>query len=136
MPAKIVWLDHAATDVPSDPTSDPSVLVELDFGDVVAPGEKTLPFRIGNVGDATAEDVTLTMIGTSNDLAYGWKYLSVDGGMTFGPEPLSSTSALVGHLAPGALSDPLLLKSKPPAISGAVMSGIHTSTLVVDYLYV
>lgn len=136
MPAKLVWLDPAASDVPVDPASDPSLLVELDFGEIVAPGEKTLPFKLGNVGDSAAEDISLTMIGPSNDLSYGWKFLSTDGGATFGSEPLSKAYAMVGNLAPGTLSDALFLKSRPPAISDSVPTGDHVSTLVVDYIYV
>lgn len=133
MPAKLVWLDPTVTTVASNPTP----LTSLDFGNIVAPGFKTLAFKLGNIGDAAAEDVTLSIYSPEGDLAYSWKHLSVDGGVTFSP-PLSEMPGgmIVANLAPQSVSGPIYLKSQPPAISDSVPTGVHASTLVCDYVYV
>ncbi len=130
MPPKLVWLDPSVTVI--DSSTPP--LVELDFGNIIAPGYKILSFRIGNEGDTIAEDLTFSVEGDEGDPAFTWKYLSNRPDLF--DQPLSVQSLSIGNLGPDAVSNPLYIKSQPPAISASVATGLHNSFLVCDYIYV
>lgn len=103
-----------------------SAITELNFGNIIRGNSKIMGLKIGNTGDSIAESVTLRIEG--GDAAAGWKTISVNAQSSW------ETEAMLPNIAAtNGISDKVYIKSTVPA--GAT-TGLHTSSLRVEYIYI
>ena len=120
MPVTIKWLAGDAADV-----SAPAI-TEINFGDIVRPGEATRTFKIGNTGNSVAESVSVSADGADAE-AVGWKSFSTDGSTftaSINVPNIAATTGITGQLS---------VKTTVPA-NGT--TGTHTTNIKVQYVYV
>jgi hypothetical protein len=118
MAVNIIWLDPAATDTSG------SQITEINFGDIIRPGEATETFKIGNTGDSVAEQVTVSADGADTE-AVGWKSFSTDA-TNF------SASVSLPDIGVNAISGEVSVKT---TVDAAATTGTHTCNIVCDYIY-
>lgn len=117
MAVNIVWLDPTATTVSGDK------ITNIDFGTIIVGQSATKSFKLGNTGTSTAEQVTISTIGS--DEATAWKSFSTD-------NTSFASSVTLANLEPNTVSDVVYQKSTVP--SNATL-GTHTTTTQVSYVY-
>lgn len=118
MAVTIKWLAGDAAAVTD------SAITEINFGDIVRPGEATRTFKIGNTGSSIAESVSVSADGADTE-AVGWKTFSTDA-ETF------TASINVPNIAANAMTAALSVKTTVP---GAGTTGTHATSVKVQYIY-
>lgn len=114
----IVWLDATAADTSG------TQITEINFGDIIRPGSAVRSFKIGNTGDSVAEQVTLSASGADTE-AVAWKSFSTD-------NAAFTASVSVPDVAASAITAELYIKT---TIDAAATTGVHSTSLVCDYIY-
>lgn len=120
MAVTIKWLAGDAVDVNA------AAITEINFGDIVRPGEATRTFKIGNTGNSVAEQVVVTADGADAE-AVGWKTFSTDGTTFNASVNLPNIAATTG------ISGQLSIKTTVPETA---TTGTHTCNIKCSYVFV
>lgn len=119
MAVTIKWLDGAAAGIGD------AAITEINFGDIVRPGNATKSFKIGNTGTSVAESVVVSADGADAE-AVGWKTFSADN-VTY------TATVNLANIASNGVSPVTYVKTTVP---DTATTGTHTTNVKVSYIYV